>query len=470
MTHTSRSSRPNHAGSQVDAVRIPLGRLGLAALASALVACSGSGPASSASQDLSQQAQADARELPGEDEPSARERAERGLAISPVPLSTDGLSRKQRTLVGIGSYIVNAASDCSACHSTPAGFLSGGNPFFLDAQGHVVWTRNLTPDPATGLKLTLDQFKEAIRTGKDFHPGATRILVVMPWTTLRWASDADLDAIYAYLRAIPPVANAVPPDNKDLPLPASIPFPGKAYTDGNVVRPLRGDHRSFDGRRGLSISPLARPAGLEDEALEAFGVGSYVVNALMHCNDCHTHPDRTPDSARVNTAAFLTGGTVFAVPPPLQPVFKQVRTMSANLKGAAYGFFVEPEDSYQRFHDLVHTGTHVDETPPRPLGFPMNLVAGSLRNLLDDDLHAVYAYVKGIPATTGGADQPRQSYARLCGADADCYAGETCATATHECVGKPCGADRDCDACQTCDGGGHCQAPAADSACLASAQ
>ncbi len=403
------------------------------------------------------------------DDLSMKDRAARGIAISPVPIATDGLSARQRRLVGLGSYIVNASSDCAACH-TGTGFLSGGSPFFLGGADHVVWSRNLTPDAVTGMQLTFAQFKESMRTGRDFRPGESKVMVVMPWTTLRWASDLDLEAIYAYLRAIPAVSNAVPPDVKgDLPLPVSVPFPGALYTDGDVVRRLRGTHRSFDSRRGLSISPLAQPRDLRGEELEGYGVGSYIANALAHCNDCHTHPDRTPDSARVNTAAFLTGGTVFAVPPPLQPVLGEVRTMSANLKGAGHGFFSEPDDSYQRFHDIITTGTLVDETPARPLAFPMDLVAGNLGKLLEGDLRDLYAYVKDTPSTTGASDQASQGPARWCAADADCATGETCATGTSECVGGACTSDEDCGACQTC-GEGACQAPAPDSACLASAQ
>lgn len=396
-------------------------------------------------------------------------RAERGLAISPVRVNLRGLGHRQRHLVGLGSYIINAASDCAACHSSPAGFLSGGVPFNLDPSGHVVWTRNLTPDPGTGLQLTLEQFMESMRTGRDFHAGETRMLVVMPWTTLRWSSDLDLRAIYAYLRAIPPVANVVPPDHKgDLPLPPSIPFP-RVYNDGNAVRALRGATTSFSAQRGLAISPLAQPRHLGWDDRAAYGTGSYIVNAFAHCNDCHTHPDRTPDFARINTGAFLTGGTVFAVPPPLQPVTHQLRVMSANLHGAEHGFFSEPDVSYELFHDIIHANAHVDESPPRPLGFPMSEVAPNLARLTEEDLRAVYTYLSLAPRTQGAADQERQGYARFCAGSADCASGETCWAATHECVGRACGSDTGCDACQTCDAG-HCQAPAPTSACLLSAQ
>jgi len=391
-----------------------------------------------------------------------RARAARGLDISPVKLDTRRMNRHQRTQVGLGSYLVNAASDCAGCHSGGAGFLAGGVPFVLDPRGSTVWTRNLTPDPATGLQLSLDQFKEAMRTGRDFrHPAS--MMVVMPWLYLRWMSDTDLEAMYAYLRAIPAVSNAVPPDSKDaLPLPPFIPFPGR-YTDGDVVRDLPDEDASMDPDRGLAIAPLALPA-LGDGLSRRYGVGSYLANSTIACNECHTHPDRTADSSHLNTASYLTGGTVYATPPPLQPPTGYVRATSANLKGATEGFFSEPGDSFARFKAIMETGTIVDETPPRPLAFPMFIIAGSLRNLLDEDLHSLYVYLTRTTATTGASDVAHQAPARWCTATSDCRGGETCDSG--QCVGSSCATSSDCGTCQTC-GSGTCQAPAADSVCVA---
>ncbi len=397
-------------------------------------------------------------------------RAARGLSITPVPLNLSGLTRQQRRTVGLGSYIVNATSDCAGCHTASAGFLAGGTPFALDQSGHVVWARNLTPDPSTGLTLTWRQFLESMRTGRDFHAGETRMLVAMPWTTLRWSSERDLRAIYAYLRAIPAIRNAVPRDNKaDLPLPSRVPFPRVFYNDGEALRFLPDDDSSFSSLRGLAVSPLPLPRHLRRHERDAYGTGSYISNTLAHCNDCHTHPDRTPDFAHVNTAAFLTGGTVFAVPPPLQPMLHHVRATSANLLGAEHGFFSEPGVSYPLFRSIIRASAHVDETPPRPLGFPMNIVAANLAQLIEPDLRAVYTYMSLSPRTRGPSDVEHQDSARYCLADSDCASGESCSLATHECVGRACGDDIDCDTCQTC-GTGRCQAPSPTSVCVLTAQ
>ncbi len=74
------------------------------------------------------------------------------------------------------------------------------------------YAANLTPDADTGLgKWTVDQFKQALRTGKHLGgPGSREIFPPMPWFNYAEMTDADLEAVFAYLRSIPPVSNAVP--------------------------------------------------------------------------------------------------------------------------------------------------------------------------------------------------------------------------------------------------------------------
>ena len=160
-----------------------------------------------------------------EDRDSAS-RIQMGFDIAPVPLNLQG---KNRALVGLGSYIVNAQGGCNDCHTCPTykpghnpfpapfgvsgdgqvndvGYLAGGVDF--GPPGNVVTSANLTPDPATGRPegLTLEQFEIAIRTGHD--PVRNDNLAVMPWPYYRHMTGRDLDAIYAFLSAIP---SATPP-------------------------------------------------------------------------------------------------------------------------------------------------------------------------------------------------------------------------------------------------------------------
>ena len=169
----------------------------------------------------------------------------RGFAIAPVPLNLQG---KDRELVGLGSYLVNAVASCNDCHSaSPAvEFAPGGNPYFKGNPPTVVnqsvymaggrnfgalvpgtpeiVSRNLTPDrtgrPAGG--LTFWDFEKVIRTGVDLdhlHPNCSAtvttgcfpsslpfngdLLQVMPWPVLQNLTNRDIRAIYEYLSTIP---------------------------------------------------------------------------------------------------------------------------------------------------------------------------------------------------------------------------------------------------------------------------
>ena len=53
----------------------------------------------------------------------------KGFQISPVPMNMQG---KDPDLVGYGSYLVNATSNCEICHSagTSTQVVAGGNPCF----------------------------------------------------------------------------------------------------------------------------------------------------------------------------------------------------------------------------------------------------------------------------------------------------------------------------------------------------
>lgn len=140
-----------------------------------------------------------------------------GYDIAPVSLNTQG---KNRLLIGLGSYIVNAQGSCNDCHTHP-NFAPGGDPF--RGQSEVINTdqyltggrlfgpfksKNLTPNEfGRPAGLTFQQFKQLLRTGRDpdeLGPnGLPRILQVMPWPVIGKMTDLDLRAIYEYLRAIP---------------------------------------------------------------------------------------------------------------------------------------------------------------------------------------------------------------------------------------------------------------------------
>lgn len=154
------------------------------------------------------------KENDGDNNDATESEVRRGLEIAPVPLN---YAQKNRKLVGLGSYIVNAQGACNDCHTWPSykpggdpfrgqpeqintdHYLAGGRPF-----GPGVTSANITPDVATGLPagLTFDEFAQTLRTGHD-PDGSGRLLQVMPWPVFGKMTDQDLRAVYAYLRAVP---------------------------------------------------------------------------------------------------------------------------------------------------------------------------------------------------------------------------------------------------------------------------
>ncbi|MBI3950326.1 MAG: cytochrome C [Acidobacteria bacterium] len=149
---------------------------------------------------------------------SADPRIEKGFAIAPVSLNLQG---RDRDLVGLGSYLVNAVGACNDCHTCPpyapghnpykggdgqinaANYLAGGTRFTFR-----VISRDLTPDPQSGkpADLDLDEFLHLMRSGEDpdmEHPHLGPDLKIMPWPIFRNMTDQDLRAIYEYLSAIP---------------------------------------------------------------------------------------------------------------------------------------------------------------------------------------------------------------------------------------------------------------------------
>ncbi len=89
----------------------------------------------------------------------------------------------------------------------------------------VSFTANLTPDRETGLgKWSERNFIETIRTGR--HLGRGReVLPPMPIPVYQNFTDADLAAIFAYLRTVPAIRNRVPEPRPPAPAVAQVQTP-----------------------------------------------------------------------------------------------------------------------------------------------------------------------------------------------------------------------------------------------------
>ncbi len=132
-----------------------------------------------------------------------------------IPMDSIRLT-KSSNIVKRGEYLVRLGG-CETCHtpSNEEGFVrglefAGGTVFRHDNQ--VDASSNLTPDPSGIGSYDEQKFIEVIRTGR---VASRAIDSAMPWYFYRTLTEADLKAVFAYLKALPPVQhtidNSVPP-------------------------------------------------------------------------------------------------------------------------------------------------------------------------------------------------------------------------------------------------------------------
>jgi cytochrome c553 len=154
-------------------------------------------------------------------------------------------SSGKKAMIERGQYLVTVAG-CNDCHSPKkmtsngpvldeARILSGQpadeklaevppNIFSPDKWGAITnnhltawvgpwgtsYSPNLSPDPETGTGAWNEEiFIRILRTGK-FMASGRDILPPMPWYNYAKLSDADLKAMFAYLKTLKPVKNQVP--------------------------------------------------------------------------------------------------------------------------------------------------------------------------------------------------------------------------------------------------------------------
>ena len=143
------------------------------------------------------------------------------ILANPVgPAQPPPVTSPRGATVENGRYLVEAVGLCWACHTNRdpktgalVGPRFGGNPEFTDENdpGHIWAPPNITSDPATGRlgTMTEDEFVNRFRAGR-LIPNSP-----MPWQGFQRMGEADLRAMYMYLKSVPPVNNDVGPPVRD---------------------------------------------------------------------------------------------------------------------------------------------------------------------------------------------------------------------------------------------------------------
>jgi len=272
----------------------------------------------------------------------------RGASPAGVPASL-----AQASIVERGEYLAKAA-DCMVCHTTQGGKEYAGGLGFKLPFG-TLYSTNITPDKETGIGNYSDQdFLNAVQRGKR-HDGA-RLYPAMPYASYTYMTDADARAIKASLFSLPPVRAAAPAN--------TLAFP-------------------FNQRWGMIFwSALFNPDTRympDTSKSPEWNRGAYLVEALAHCGECHT--PRNLAFALDNRKKF--GGAVTAG--------WRAYNISSDKATGIGGW---SDDDVASYLSTGHAKGH--GTASGPMG---EAVDHSLSRMAPDDIRAIVAYLRSVPAT-----------------------------------------------------------------------
>lgn len=253
---------------------------------------------------------------------------------------------------GHGELVFDAAG-CASCHASPGqgdrrrlgGGLALGAPF---GTFHIP---NISPDPEDGIgKWRTIDLANALMSGvspkgQHYYPG-------LPYVDYARMKVDDIRDLMAYLRTLQPIKGKPPPH--ELPPPFNI-------------------------RRLVGLWKLVflHPSPVMDDPSRdaAWNRGHYLVEALMHCQECH--------SSR-NLAGAIKPRTRYAGGADPEGV-----GFVPNITPAAIGHW--------SVDDLERTLTTGVTPESLPLGSTMADVVNDIAALPRDDQHAIAVYIKSVP-------------------------------------------------------------------------
>jgi nicotinate dehydrogenase subunit B len=142
-----------------------------------------------------------------------------------------------------------ALGDCAVCHTVTDGILNAGGRAMETPFG-TIYSTNITPDIETGIgNWSYPAFERAMREG--IHRDGRPLYPAFPYTHFAKITDADLQALYAYLMAQAPVRA----DNRAAAL--AFPFNWRPHARSCQISRLESRRLSGGRPRPLRRLPLA---------------------------------------------------------------------------------------------------------------------------------------------------------------------------------------------------------------------
>ncbi len=261
-------------------------------------------------------------------------------------------------------------ADCQSCHTARGGTaFAGGRP--IPTPFGTFYTPNITPDTEAGLgSWSATDFWHALHNG--YSRDGTLLYPTFPYTNYTRISRPDSDAIYAYLRTIPPAGRV----NRR----HQLKFP---YN----YRILLAAWRWLYFRPGVYQTDSGQDA--------QWNRGSYLVQGLAHCSACHETRNALGGT---RAKAGPSGGLVLDWYAP-----SLTSPHEAGLQSWSTADIVT----------LLKTGRVSTSSASASTAGPMaEVVAGSLQYAREDELQAMAVYLKSLPSSeqAGKADETPAKY------------------------------------------------------------
>lgn len=257
--------------------------------------------------------------------------------VKPVAIPSDAASLER------GHYLFDSRG-CAECHGRDG----AGKVVIDDPGGFYVKSPNITSGAGSAVRDFADvDWVKAIRHG--VKPDG-RPLLVMPSEDYARYTDADVGAIVAYVKSLPPAAG----EGAVLKVPLLVRF---LYAIGQV--------RDAAEKIDHTLPPEQPPSA------DLVAQGAYIANG---CKGCHND--------------VFAGGKIPGTPPDWPP--------AANLtpgEDSALVRYPTPDALIAMFHSGKRPdGTAVSDVMPFP----------SLKEMTDTDIRAVYAFLKTLPPKKHG--------------------------------------------------------------------
>ena len=286
-----------------------------------------------------------------------------GAAVLPwrsiAPIARPDASVYSAATIARGQQLA-ALGDCAVCHTGASGVLNAGGRA-LETPFGAIYSTNITPDVDTGIGAwSYPAFERAMREG--IHRDGRHLYPAFPYTHFAKATDADLQALYAYLMAQAP-ARADTPKN-------ALAFPFN-------WRPLMAGWNALFNQQGVFEADATKSA--------MWNRGAYLVEGLGHCGACHS-PRNALGAEKAK--AHLAGG--FAEGWEAPPLTSLSHAPIPWSEDELYAYLRTGES---RFHGVA--------------AGPMAPVVKELAGLPDQDIRAMAIYLGSFNDTT--INEPAQA-------------------------------------------------------------